>query len=312
MSTTPEPLAIIVDPEPESRELIASIVRDAGMEPRAFAEGHAGLECFFGQPPQCLIVRHGTLVRPGRSLLDEIKSDNVYGHLPVILVLRQDELDAGIEWMHVPADDYVIEPFTATELLSRIRMCWSRAQRDINANPLTGLPGNLTITFEAERRLKCGEPFAFGYLDLDGFKAYNDKYGFGRGDEGIRMTARVLVNSIRALNSHGTYIGHVGGDDFVFITPPDLMAKACERIITAFDLVVPDFYDEVDRKRGGIDATDRHGHPQHYPLMTCSIGAVDTVSTQITHIAELFSRVTEVKAFAKRLPGSNYIIDRRK
>ncbi len=312
MSISPTSLVLVADNNVESGERIASMLNAAGLVPKLVDDGFKALDAFFAQPPQCVVIRYKMPARGTRSLLDEIKADNVYGHLPAIIIVTPKEIEAEIDWHHNPADDYVVEPFSGAELISRIRMCWARAQRDVNANPLTGLPGNLTITREAERRLNNGTAFAFGYLDIDGFKAFNDRYGFGRGDEAIRMTARILVNTIRSLESHETYVGHVGGDDFVFITPPQLMAQACERIIASFELVATDFYDEEDRVRGYIQSVDRQGNPQQYPLMSCSIGAVDTISTQVTHIAELFSRVAEVKTFAKRLPGSNYIIDRRK
>ncbi|MBX7258616.1 MAG: diguanylate cyclase [Candidatus Hydrogenedentes bacterium] len=312
MSERPTSLVLLADNREDSGAKTTAMLTAAGFTANFVNDGQKALDAFFAQPPQCLVIRHGLSARGARSLLDAIKADNVYGHLPVVVIVSPEQIEVGIDWHHNPADDYVVEPFTGAELISRIRMCWARAQRDVNANPLTGLPGNLTISREAERRLKNGTPFAFGYLDIDGFKAFNDRYGFGRGDEAIRMTARILVNTIRSLESQETYVGHVGGDDFVFITPPHLMAQACERIIAAFELVATDFYDEEDRVRGYIQSVDRQGNPQQYSLMSCSIGAVDTISTQVSHIAELFSRVAEVKTFAKRLPGSNYIIDRRK
>ncbi|MBN2308086.1 MAG: diguanylate cyclase [Candidatus Hydrogenedentes bacterium] len=305
-------IALIADPRPAERAALERILSEAGYEVRTAETGQEALDIFYAEPPRCLVLKHGMPVREGLSLLKEIKSDNVYGHLPAVEVVSRAELEAGIDWDGVPADDYVVEPLDATELLSRIRICWARAQRDVNANPLTGLPGNLTITREAEQRLAANQAFAFAYLDLDAFKAYNDKYGFSRGDEVLRMTARVVVNAIRALGNDNTYVGHIGGDDFVFITPCELAAQACESITRSFDLVVTNFYDEDDRARGCIESVDRKGNPTTFPLMACSIGVVDTRASAISHIAELFSRVTEVKSVAKGLPGSNFALDRRK
>ncbi|GMU91553.1 MAG: hypothetical protein AMXMBFR4_06110 [Candidatus Hydrogenedentota bacterium] len=270
------------------------------------------LDQFYAQPPHCVILRHGMTAPNGQSLLDSLKSDNVFGYVPVVLLVTAEELDAGIDWTAVPADDYVTEPFRAEELTSRIEICRARSMRDVNANPLTGLPGNLTIAREAERRLRCNEPFAFAYLDIDGFKAFNDKYGFARGDEVIRMTGRLLVSIIRAIDRSSTYIGHIGGDDFVFMTPPEVITEACERVLSAFDRISGDFYDESDRAQGHIQSIDRQGNTREFPLMTCSIGAVETLTRSFPHIAELFGRASEVKAHAKRTAGSHFVVDRRK
>lgn len=307
-----KPVILVVEPDDTKREALAAMLEEAGFDPHTAATGPEALDRFYAQPPRCLLIRHQFLLHEKRTVLEEIKSDNVYGHLPAIVILTPEDIGESIDWEAIPADDYLVEPFEMAQLASRLRICWARAQRDVHANPLTGLPGNLTITREAEWRLAGEVPFAFAYLDLDHFKAYNDCYGFSRGDEVLRMTARVLVNVIRSLRSDNTYVGHIGGDDFVFITPPDLMRRACQDITVNFDLIVPSFYDEEDRVRGFVQSIDRQGNPKSFPLMSCSIGVVDTLASKLTHIAELFSRVTEMKSVAKNQPSSNYVIDRRK
>jgi GGDEF domain-containing protein len=259
-----------------------------------------------------MVIHYSMTSGAGQNLLNVLKSDNVYGHLPAIVTVTAEELAAGIDWISVPADDFVLDPIDGDTLLARIHLCWSRALRDVNANPLTGLPGNLTIGGEAERRLGAGEDFAFAYMDLDGFKSFNDSYGFARGDEVLRMTARVLVNTVRSVDREHSYVGHVGGDDFVFITPSGPIARACEEVIAAFDSIVPDFYDDVDRKQGGIQSIDRQGNPKWCPIVTCSIGAVDTRISDIKHVGDLFGRVAEVKNVAKKLQASRFVIDRRR
>jgi GGDEF domain-containing protein len=125
------------------------------------------------------------------------------------------------------------------------------------------------------------------------------------------MTARILVNALNRLGSPDSYVGHVGGDDFVFITQPDLMPDACESVIRDFDAIIQNFYDEPDRSNGGIESVDRKGVEQKYPMMSCSIGVVDTQLGEIKHLAELSTRLAQVKFFTKKLPGSQYLIDRR-
>jgi len=273
--------------------------------------GSSTTEVIHECPPSCLIMRWDLRNSDGQSLLNELKSDNVYGHLPVIVTINQEEL-SQLDWREVPADDYLLLPLRQHNTLARIHLCEARALRDLHANPLSGLPGNLPIIREAERRLASKRPFAVAYLDIDHFKSFNDKYGFSRGDEVLRMTARLLVNAVRQAGHSDAYAGHVGGDDFIFMAPCDMMDRLCQTIIQSFDMVVPNFYDEDDRIRGAIISVDRQDNPQTYPLMGCSIAVIDTAASEIRHVGDISSRAAEVKKYAKSIPGSNYIIDRRK
>jgi diguanylate cyclase (GGDEF)-like protein len=303
--------AVLLALPPQRAAAAASALEAADLRPVVASLANEVLDTLYSQPPHCLVLPIGMAGPHGNRLLDELKSDNLYGHLPVIVVVSEAELAAGIDWRRVLADDYVMEAFSDAELISRVRLCLARAQRDLHANPLTGLPGNVTIMQEAEQRLAEGEAFAMAYLDIDHFKAFNDKYGFGRGDEVLRMTARVLLNAVRALKDPMAYVGHVGGDDFIFMVSADRAVQACQDVLRHFDLIVPNFYDEEDRINGSIHSVDRQGNPHTYPLMSCSIAVIDTARSDPRHVGEIVSRAAQVKKFAKDLPGSNFVIDRR-
>ena len=306
------PKVLAVSPHRERLAEISAMLEKGGYCVATVTSAKSMIEAVYADPPQCLIVEPAGADAQSNALIKGLKSDNVYGHLPVILLITADELAQGIDWQDHPADDYLVRPFSEADLLARVSLCLARAHREIDANPLTGLPGNLTIMREAERRIADGSPFVMAYLDIDHFKAFNDKYGFTRGDEVLRMTARILVNAIRSLDSDDTHLGHVGGDDFVFMTPPDLIAPACQAVTRDFDRIVPSFYDEEDRRAGSIHTLDRRGNAQTYPLMTVSIAAVDTQTSRIPHVADLSARAAEVKHCAKQHAGSNFIVDRRK
>jgi len=312
MTLEAKPRILVVEHSQDACLPIVSALDAAGFRGVAVYTGTAILSTIYADPPQCVIVPHGLPSTSGQGLLlDQLKNDNVYGHVPVILTIAKEEAD-GIDWGRVPADDYVVRPFTQGELLSRVRLCLARTTRDVNANPLTGLPGNISILREAERRLTAGQPFAMAYADIDHFKPYNDKYGFARGDEVLRMTGRIIVNALASLGSAETYVGHVGGDDFIFIAPPSMIVRACEEIVRNFDLIVPNFYDENDRSQGCIHSVDRQGNPAVFSLMGLSVAVVDTQISSILHLADISSRAAGVKKVAKTISGSNYIVDRRK
>jgi diguanylate cyclase (GGDEF)-like protein len=214
-------------------------------------------------------------------------------------------IDAG-------ADDYIVKPFEPKELLARIRMVIRRTERDLDANPLTRLPGNVSILNEFLRRIESKTLFAVCYIDLDKFKAYNDKYGFEHGDEVIKETARTLIRAVKETGSPDDFIGHIGGDDFVVVTRLEASDKLCEKIIADFDNISPSFYNETDRKNGYIIGHDRQGQERKILLISLSIGVVTNEFRKIDHVAQIGEIGAELKSYAKSLEKSNYVKDKRK
>jgi len=298
--------------DPAERAEIAQMLHAGGYQVSTMPYDRSMREALYMDPPQCLFVEHKYGDQFVAEMLRDLRSDTLYGHLPVVLLTTREDIERTMNWSVISADDYMVRPVVQYELSARLELCLARARRDIDANPLTGLPGNLTIMREAERRIANQEAFAIAYLDVDNFKSFNDKYGFARGDEVLRMAARIIVNSVRSLECEGTYVGHIGGDDFVFMLPTAQATRACKKIIQDFDAIVPNFYDEDDRRRGHIESKDRRGNPQTFPLMTVSVAVVDTQATDVVHLADLVARAAEVKHYAKQQSGSNYIIDRRR
>ena len=286
-------------------------LEENGYRVKSASTTEAALEIFYSAANQCTIFQFSMSHHDGFDFLRVFKSGNVFGRSPLILILDDVHTACIIDWEQVMADDYVVWPCSTDEIASRIRLCMSRASRDVNANPLTGMPGNLPILRESERRLRSRTPFALGHFDINNFKAFNDKYGFHRGDEVLRMTARLLENIFIELGTSEAYVGHLGGDDFIFLLPSEIAEPACIRMCRQFESISLNFYDDDDRTQGFIHSHDRQGNPCDFPLMSCSIGVVDTASSTIEHIADLGTRAAQVKGFAKSMPGSNFIIDRR-
>jgi len=290
---------------------IAAALTSAGFSLTHARDFSALLEAIHTAPPACILFTLETEPARQQALIRELKADHVYGHLPVLALLPHTLL-ANLDWRLFPVDDYLVLPLEHDSLTPRIQLCVERSARDLDANPLTGLPGNLTIMREAERRIDAGLPFAMGYIDLDHFKPFNDKYGFSRGDEVLRMMARILVNVVRSIDNPDTYVGHVGGDDFIFMVPAEYAEQVCERTLGSFDPIVKNFYDEDDRLAGYIVSEDRQGNVKHFPFMGCSIAVVDTSCSNIAHVGELSARAADLKKFAKASAGSSYLIDRRR
>ena len=184
-------------------------------------------------------------------------------------------------------------------------------QRYLDASPLTRLPGNLAIEEVLKGKMDRGEKFALCYVDLDDFKAFNDKYGYARGSDIIKMTGEVIYHAKDAHADKQDFIGHIGGDDFVLITSPEQAESVCEFVIRDFDRQIPDFYDPEDRARGFIEGQDRYGVMRRFPIMSISIAVVSDVRRSFSSPVEIAKVATEIKDYVKVLPGSNYLVDRR-
>jgi len=186
-----------------------------------------------------------------------------------------------------------------------------RTETNIGSNPLTRLPGNTEIYREIEFRLKSRNRFAMAYLDIDNFKAYDDKYGYEKGDKIIVETGLIIQATIARVGNKKDFVGHIGGDDFVFLSTPAKIEKICQEIITRFDEVIPSYYNEEDRSRGYIECEDRRGNVNRFPILTLSIGIVTNDRRKMSSHIQAAEISTEMKNFAKRFKGSSYKIDRR-
>ncbi len=208
------------------------------------------------------------------------------------------------------ADDYVLPPFEPVEVAARVTVTLHRSAARRGLNPLTGLPGGIAVREEIGRRLESAEPFACLYADLDQFKAYNDRYGFTRGDDVIRALARCVVAALEANNPAQAFAGHVGGDDFVVLTPPEEAEEVAKTLTERFTTEVYKLYEPAVRRRGWVEVTDRRGRPTRVPLCSVSIGIVRS-DRGFETAAEMAEAAAEVKAIAKREPGSSWAVDRR-
>jgi diguanylate cyclase (GGDEF)-like protein len=292
-------------------ELFHQAFSPAEVEVIALPHGRGAIEYLFNDPPDLLVVDQKLTDIPGLALIGMIKSENVYRQLPVALVLDDESLDFDVDWCAAEVDELLTRPLTAAMLRARVTLTLSRASRSLDANPLTKLPGNTSIIGRIQELIEHREDFALAYADLDYFKSFNDRYGFSRGDEVLMMTARIIVNTVRAVGGPKAFVGHVGGDDFVFILSPERVEEACKTVVASFDDIVPHFYDAEDRERGYIQSTDREGNHRAFPLMAISIAVIFNRDGKMRHYGEASQTAMTLKKKAKENPKSCYVLDQR-
>ncbi|NLE65105.1 MAG: response regulator [Elusimicrobia bacterium] len=274
--------------------------------------GQMGLQRARETHPDLIITDYMMPVMNGPDFCKELRKDVLLSHIPIIMLTGKGDIQDMVSGINAGADDYLIKPFEPHTLLARIAMIMKRTTRNLDANPLTHLPGNASITEALQERIKSGKTFAVGYCDLDKFKLYNDKYGFEKGDQVIQATAQILVQASREIEGRDIFIGHIGGDDFVFACDDDVADKVSERIIALFDETAPSFYSPEDRIAGYIAGKDRQGNEVKTGLMTLSIGIVSNAYQTISHVAQIGEIGADLKKFAKAQEKSNFIRDKRR
>lgn len=257
----------------------------------------------------------------GFELCRRLKAEEQTRDIPIIFITAGNSVTAEEKGFAVGAADYIAKPYNAPIVLARIKtqLQLSSALQELkqlhqlalDANPNTNLPGNSSILKELQRALNSGENCCIVYADLDYFKAYNDNYGFAKGDDMIVFTATIIQIALRSAGCSDAFVGHIGGDDFVFVVPTDKCPAVTQEIIRRIERDVPSFYAQDDVRQGYIEAESREGGVRQYPLASLSMGGVDLSKRHFDTIYEIIDICTETKCAAKKQPGSNILICQR-
>lgn len=302
---------LVVEDDVYISRLLEVELSASGYDVRLAGDGQTALDLAFEGCPDLVLADVMMPGMDGFELTRRLREDPRTEAVSIIILTARGLAADKLEGLTAGADDYVVKPFDNDEMLARVRGVLRRAKYMRAQSPLTGLPGNVRIEDEIQTRIDLGEDFALMYLDLDNFKAYSDHYGFFRGDEALRRTGHLIRDTARAIAGAGTFIGHIGGDDFVVVTTPGEAVAVAEAVIRRFDEMAPSLYEEEDVARGYVEVEDRRGERQRFPLLTISIGIASTASRRFGHRAEAVQVATELKNFAKRTTGSSCALDRR-
>jgi diguanylate cyclase (GGDEF)-like protein len=303
---------LMAEDEPHLREVLRYQLEHDGYEVIEAVDGQQALERANECLPDLVLLDVMMPHLDGYEVCRRLRSSFVTRHIPIIMLTAKttaNDKEVGLEG---GANDYVTKPWQSRELLLRIRnvLHWSRQER--SASPLTGLPGNFSINEEIQRRLASNKPFAMIQIDIDFFKAFNDQYGYARGDEAIQSLARILVDASRRRGgSAQNFLGHIGGDDFVILTETDHAEALGEDIIEEFNRKVGSLYDPVDRERGYVEVLNRLHTLERFPLMSLTLALVSTDRMSVSHLAQFIDIAQELKAHGKGIPGSVMVGERR-
>jgi DNA-binding response OmpR family regulator len=302
---------LVVDDDADIARFIEVNLRTHGFEVHLASDGVEALERVEQVRPELVLVDVMMPRMDGFQVVDRLRTDPRTANLSIIMLTAKALTADKVLGITAGADDYIIKPFDPVELVARVKGTLRRAREMRAISPLTGLPGNARIQEEVRVRIAEERPFALLYADLDNFKAYNDHYGFLRGDEALRVVARCIQEVAMKVGGTGVFVGHLGGDDFVLISQVEQAEPLCRELVDGCAREVPLLYDPEDRERGYIEIENRQGRMERFPVLSVSIGVATTNRRRFSHPGEAVTTATELKEFAKRTEGSSYVIDRR-
>ena len=300
---------LIVDLDLDTFASLESYLRFDGFDLVTTNHPDEAVELVYSAHPQVAVVAAGPASDLSQQLCHRLRGTPLSRSMPVIVVGRATSADEVTTTLEAGADDYIRLPFDPDELLARVKRSFVRWRAMRAINPLSNLPGNVDLSTELSERINSKLPTALLYVDLDNFKAYNDRYGFLRGDEALKLMTRCVMSVIRGRAN--AFAGHIGGDDFAIVIDSGAAVEVASNLVDLWDERVRTLYHPADAARGFIELTDRKGNLTRVGLLSVSIGVATTENRTITTAAEFAHLAAEMKQAAKLKGGSGFLLDRR-
>ena len=305
---------MVVDDDDDIAGFVAFNLKVHGFEVVRARDGQEALDMMGEVRPALAVIDWMMPAMDGVELTRRLRAEPLTSALPVIMLTAKGLTVDKVVGLTAGVDDYLVKPFDTAELIARVSSTLRRNKEFREVSPLTGLPGNARVRREIADRMKAGGEYSVGYIDIDRFKSVNDVYGFDRGDEFITALARSLHRAVATSGAPPVFLGHIGGDDFVFICAPEQVLPLTKRTVTDFENVADQLYDPEDAQRGYIEVPDRRGNKQRAALVTLSIGVAEAREggRRFTDPRIVVAVASEMKKVAKSQPGSYVAIDRRR
>ncbi len=292
------------------RETIAEAFLSRGYEVLTAPNGKIAVHTALNYHPDIIIMDYHMPVLNGFEAVAEIRNYPSCTNIPIIILTSDEEKDTKLEGLSLDIDEYLTKPVEEDEVVARVQLLIKRSMQKIDSNPLTKLPGNPSIQKKIEEVIAKGESFAVMYLDLNNFKVFNDVYGFKEGDNVIKQTAK-LIETISINYDFSSFLGHIGGDDFICVCKAKTAPEIAKQIIREFDQMSPSFYNDADRQKGFISAKDRNGEIKDFALLSIAIAIVHNEKRILSSYGQISAIASELKHYAKSQKGSFAAIDRR-
>ena len=301
---------LLADDSHAIRFLVSEILTNAGFTVIEAEDGQEAIEKTYKENPDLLILDYEMPKKTGFEVVQEVRSRTGYLHTPIIIFTAVTDKSTKLEGLGLDIADYLTKPADEDEIVARVKLLLKRNKQKMDCNPLTRLPGNPSIQARIEAEIASGRPFVVLYCDLNNFKSFNDKYGFEAGDRVLKTEADIIVRA--AAQEPTSFVGHIGGDDFIVVCAFDKAEAIAQEIASKTDALAPAFYNEEDRKNGYMVSTNRRGETEKFKFLSIGIGIVHNTKRPLTSFAMVSNIGSELKCLAKKHEnGSFYVMDRR-
>jgi diguanylate cyclase (GGDEF)-like protein len=303
---------LIIDGSPFFRAQTAKLLEENDYRVLQAGDAPGAFLCVDAEQPDLVLL---SMEIPGMNGLDIyriIRERERHSLMPVMMLAAKDDVNSRLAALALGANDYLVKPLGERELIFRIRNTLRLIKGNRSANPLTGLPGNIDIQRELSERLRSGRGFTAIYLDIDNFKAFNDRYGFLEGDSVLSDTAKIVTNQIRLFGNPNDFVGHVGGDDFVIFSAEEDVEDICLMIARSFDETIRERFSPDDMRDNSITTVNRKGQLEKTPLTSVSMAIIPCQPGRFSCDLEVSAVAAELKFQIKEMPGSGFVVDRRK
>jgi len=271
------------------------------------------LDIIFKNIPELIIINEDNIDMTIEEVCTRIRENEDNSITPIVVISSNDDKNHRIKIIKNSVEFFIEKSLGEENIYYTIKNALRLLSVNRTVSPLTRLPGNLQIQTELKKRLLRKENFAVLYLDLDNFKAYNDVYGFVKGDEIIKFTAKTITRNVHCSSDADVFVGHIGGDDFVAILDENVNFETiCQNIIAEFDKGIIKYFNEQDIEQGYLKVKNRKGIIEEFPITSISIGVVLSEEKHFGNILEIGEVGAQVKHLAKAVSGSCYAINRRR
>ncbi len=303
---------LLIEDSSTIRQMVTMALQERGYSVNTAPDGVSGLHMIAEYTPDAVLLDLNLPDVDGFEVCKRIKADPHRRNIPVLVMTSLGEPGFEIMAIEAGADDFVTKPVDPMVLDARIQMVVRRMRRERFANALTGLPANALTEERIAFQLVRKQPFGIAYIDVDGFRAFNLRYGFSRGDLLLRHVAGIILESLQFERCQEPFVGHMGADDFVVICSVDAIEQVAHDIADAFDTSILDYYEDEDRERGHFVLRDRTGDQAEYGPLTISIAVVKLEDFFPDSPIALTDVSHELLAYARQQPGSTVMVERRR
>ena len=262
--------------------------------------------------PDLIIINEDGIQEDIINICQKVRRHNDNSITPIIVISSDIRKEHRIDILKNSVEYFIKAPMDEQYIYYTVKNIIRLMQTNRTVSPLTGLPGNVKIQVEIKKRILRKNEFAVLYLDLDNFKEYNDIYGFSKGDEVIKYTAKTILKIIHKYELEDTFVGHIGGDDFIALIPRADYDKISQDILANFDDGIKKYFTKDDIEKGYLVVANRRGIIEQFPLTSLSIGVVAVEPGEYKNSLEIGEVGAQVKHLAKTQVGSAYAVNRRK